>query len=77
MVTLAYCVVVGVMGWGNFDYASPECFVDVVVCNDGYGFIAQRQLHVFADKVLVARVFRMHHDGDVAEHGFGSCGGNY
>ena len=75
--TLAYCVVVGVMGWGNFDDASSECFVDVVVCNDGYGFIAQWQLNVLTDEVLVARVFRMHHDGNVAKHGFGSCRSNY
>ena len=74
---MAYCVVVGVMGWGDFDDASSKCFVDVVVCNDGNGFVAQWQMHVFANEVLVACVLRMHHDGDVAEHGFRSCGGNY
>ncbi len=42
----------------------------------GIRLVHQRQLHVLADQVLVALVFRVDHHGRVAQHGFGAGGGH-
>jgi hypothetical protein len=51
-------------------HAGAEFLVDVVVGDDRDLAVGQRQLHHLADQVRVALVFRVHHHGGVAQHGF-------
>lgn len=86
VVALADGVVVEVVARGHLDHAGAEFTVDVRVADDGdlaplggvqrIGLARQRQAHGPADQVGVALVFRVHHDGRVAQHGFRAGGGD-
>ena len=76
MVALAQREVVGVVGGRDFDSAGAEVAADPCVENDGDLAADQRQAEFFAVEMEVALVFRMDGDGGVAEHGFGTGGGD-
>ncbi len=73
-VTLADDVVVEIMRGRYFQRAASECRIHVLVGNDGYSPIRERQIHFPADEAAVALVVRMHGHRGVAEHGLGSRG---
>ena len=77
VVALTDGVVVEVMRRGDLDAAGAEFEIDVAVGDDRDFAIGQRQLCHLADHVLVAFVFRMNHDGGIAEHGFRAGGGHH
>ena len=69
-------VVVEVVRASDLDAAGAEFGVDEIVGDDGDVAVAQRQLDQLADQVLVARVFRMHAERAVGQHGLGARGGD-
>src|SRR5690606_26269504 len=76
LVTLADLVVVLVVGRRDLHYAGAELAVHVFISNDGNLATHQWQGYGLADQVLVAFIFRVHHHGHVAQHGFGAGGGH-
>src|SRR5690606_13622921 len=76
LVALAHGVVVGVVRGRDLHHAGAEGAVDVVVGDHRDLAVAQRQPNVLAHQVAVALVFRVHHHGDVAQHGFRPGGGH-
>ncbi len=76
-VALAHGIVVHVVGGRDLDHAGAEGRVDVVVGDHRYRAVAQRQLHPLPDQVVVARIVRMHHHRDVAQHGLGAGRGHH
>jgi hypothetical protein len=64
------------VGRRHLHHAGAELAVDVFVGDDGDVAVHQRQLHRLADQVAVALVFRVHHHGDVAQHGLRPRGGH-
>ena len=74
---LAHFVVVEIVGRGNLHTAGAEVRVHVIVGDDGDITICQRQADGLADHVLVARVFRVHRHGSIAEHGFRAGSGDH
>ena len=69
-------VVVVVMVGGDFDDTGAEVHIDIVVGDDFNGFFYSFNLNCFADILLIAFVFRIDGDGDVAEDGLGAGGGD-
>jgi hypothetical protein len=67
-VALAHFVVVEVVRRRNLDAARAECRIHVLVGDDRDEAVRQRQPHVFADQMRVARIVGVHGDGRVAEH---------
>ena len=76
LMALADRIVVGVMRRRDLDHPGAKGAVHVVVGNHRNQTVAQRQVHVLADQVGVAFVFRVDHHRHVAEHGFGTRGGH-
>ena len=76
IMALANRIVIKVMRGCDLDAAGTKFQIDIAVGDDGDFTIGQRQLHHLADQVLIARVFRMHHHGGIAEHGFRARGGD-
>ncbi len=77
VVALADLEVVRVVGGGDFDCASTEFGVDVLVGDDRDVPASEWQLDLTADEVAVAVVVGMHGDGGVTEHGFSAGGGDH
>ncbi len=69
IVALAGLKVVGIVRGRDFHDAGAEFGIGQVVENDGNFAIHQRQHHGLAVQSEVARVFRIHRDGGVAQHG--------
>src|SRR5690606_29748291 len=76
VVALAHLVVVEVVGRGDLHAAGAEVPVHIVVGNDGDQPSGDGQAHLPADQMPVALVLRVHRYGGVAEHGFGTGGGD-
>ena len=70
-------VVVGVVGRGDLDDARTLFHVGVLVADDGDLLVEQRQDDVAAVEVLVSLVVLVDRDGGVAEHRFGTGGGDF
>ena len=77
VMTLAHFIVVEVMGGGNFYAAGTKIRVHIIIGDDGDVALSQRQANGLADHVLVARVFRVHGHGGIAEHGLRAGGGDH
>ena len=75
-VTLPHNVVVEIVRGRDFYAASAESWIDIFIGDDGNSAIAQWQLQTPADQVLVAHIFRMYRDSNVAEQRFRACGGD-
>ena len=65
-------VIVGVVARSDFEGASAELAVDVVVGDDGNGAVHGRNLDALPDEVLEPAVLRVDADGGVAPDSFGS-----
>ncbi len=65
------------MGWGNFDAARPEGRIDELIANNWNRLVAQWQKRTTPNQCLVAFIVGMHGHGLVAQHGFGSGGGDH
>ena len=76
LVALAHGVVVLVVCRRDLDHAGAERAVHVVVGDDRDLAADQRQGDGLADQGLVALIFGVDHDGNVAKHGFGAGGGH-
>ena len=77
VVPKAHFKVVGVVRGGNFNAARAVLHIGVLVGNDGYGLVYYGQNYVFADIIFIPFVGGVYCHGGVAEHSFGTGGGNY
>ena len=73
---LSHSVVVEIMSRCYLDAAGAKFQINVAVGNDRNLAIRQWQFDHLADQVLIAWVFRVHHHGRIAEHGFRTGCGN-
>ena len=69
-------VIVEIVGRRNLDYTRTKFFIDIIVRNNRDFAVTQRQFDSLAEQMRIALIFRMHHHGDVAQHGFRAGGGN-
>ena len=70
--------IVGVVSWSDLDGAGAKRHVDQHrVAYDGYAAADEGMHEELAVQVRVARVFRVHRNGSVAQHGFETRGCNY
>ena len=76
VVTFADLIVVRVMGGRDLHAAGALFRVGVLVLDDRDPAVGERQVHGLADEVLVARIAGRDRHGGVAEHGFGTRGGD-
>ena len=76
VVPLAHGEVVGVVGGGDLDHTGAELLLHVVIEDDGDLAVRQRQEHLLAAEVGVARVGGVDGHGGVAGEGLGAGGGD-
>jgi len=76
-VALADRVIVEVVRRRDLDHPGAEGAVDVVVGDDRDRAVAERQVHLPADEVGVARVLGVDHHRDVAQHRLRAGGGDH
>ena len=74
---LAHLKVVGVVGGGDLHHAGALLHVGVLVADDGDLAAHQRQHHMAAVEMGVARVFGVDGHRGVAQHGLGAGGGQF
>ena len=75
IVPLAHLKVVGVVGRGDLDDAGTLFHIGVLIADDGDLFVKQRQDDVAAVQVGVAGILAVDGDGGIAQHRFGTGGG--
>ena len=75
IVTLAHFKVVGVVGGCDLDHAGALGHIGMLVQDDGYFLIQQRQNHMAAVQMGISRIFRVDSDRRIAQHGFRTGGG--
>ena len=75
--TLPNCIVIEVMRWSHFHNASTKIQINIFIGNDGNLTVAQRKVDRLANQMLIALIFRIDHDSNVAQQGFwaGGCDG--
>ena len=77
VVPLTHRVVIEIMCRGHLHHAGAKGAIHIVVGDDRDAPAGQRQVHTLAVQREVARVFRVHHRGGIAEHGFRAGGGHH
>ncbi len=73
---LAGFKVIGIVRGCDFHGAGAECEIGHIVEHDGNLTIRQRQLHIARMQARGARIQRIDGDASVAQHGFGTRGGD-
>ena len=76
VVALTNGIVIEVMRGCDLDTTGAEFHINIAVGDDRNLAFGERQLDHLANHRLIARVFRMHHHGCIAEHGFRACCGH-
>ena len=76
VVAQSHLVVVGVMSRGDLYNAGSEVHFNILVGDDRYLSVGERQLHGLADNVLVSLVVRVNRNRRIAEKRFGTRGGD-
>ena len=74
--TLTDFIVVKVVRRGDLHAAGAFFHIGVFIANDRNAAVNQRQDHEFADKVFIARIFRVNGHAGIAQHGLRSGGGD-
>ena len=74
---LADLKVVWVMGRGDFYDPSSKFWVRMFIGHDWNWFVNDGQDDIFANQVLVARVFWIDRYRHISKHGFRTSGGNF
>ena len=75
IVTLSHFKVVGVVGGRNLDHAGALGHIGMLVQDDGNLLVQQRQDHMAAMQMRIARIFRVDGDSRIAQHSFRTGGG--
>ena len=75
VVRLAEHIVVGIVGWSDFQASRAKLYVDIAVFDDLYLSTYQRHDDVMPLEPLVLRVFGVDTHGCVAHDGFRTCCG--